>query len=613
MFLEKGRLWRPFSFIPNPFVLTAVHTCMKHQSLYLTIALLAILAFAGNCRKSELSFETPGGSAGGAQVGLSISGRVVDRNNVPVNQAQVKAGNSTALTDINGNFKIDNAKLSKNTAYVTVDKSGYFQGSRTFIAHEGVVNYVNIRLIDKENTGSFTAAGGGTVNLTAGGSIVFQPNSVVDASNNNAYTGTVTVSAFFIDPSQPDFVTIMPGDLRGITTGGEERGLQSFGMMAVELTGAGGQKLQLASGKPATMNFAIPASLLSSAPATIPLWYFDETTGLWKEEGSATKQGGSYVGTVKHFSFWNCDAPFPVVDFEATVKDQNGHPLPNVLVTIKKISNSSIASALTDELGKVSGKIPANESLELKVTDRCHNVLHSQNMGPYSSGVNLGTINVTVLPTASVTITGTAVTCTGTALTNGFVNITLEGTNYRVSVTNGNFNMTIAKCNANAVQAQLFAEDIATGQQGAVQTISVTSGNANAGKLTACGTSTNEFINYTVNGTSYSLTSPNDQFYWDYSDSTGVQTNAMAGSNPNQNGYLYLFYKGGTVTGSFLGSTHIGVGATTSNYQGDVNITITQYGNVGQFITGTFSGNVTLGTSGPPVPASGSFKVRRTR
>lgn len=583
---------------------------MKHQSLYLYAILFAVLAFAGNCRKSELSLET-GGGGGGSTTGFSISGRVLDQNNVPVNLAEVKAGTSTARTDAEGYFRLKNVPVSKRTAYVTVDKSGYFQGSRTFVAQKGAVNYVNIRLITKEATGTFSGSGGGSVNLT-GGSISFQPGSIVDAASSAAYTGTVTVSAFFIDPSKEDFITIMPGDLRGVTTAGEERGLQSFGMMAVELTGSGGQKLQLASGKPATMNFSIPASLLSTAPATIPLWFFDETTGLWKEEGSATKQGGTYVGTVKHFSFWNCDAPFPVVSFQATVKDQNGHPVPNATVTLKKISNSAIAAAVTDELGRVSGDIPSNEALEIKVTDRCQNVLFTQNIGPYSSAVNYGVINVTMLPAASVTISGSAVNCSGGAVTNGFVNITLEGMTYRVSVSNGNFTMTIARCNANPAQAQLFAEDAATNQQGSVKNITVTSGTANAGQLTACGTSTDEFVNYSISGTSYAFTSPNDNFKWYYIDSLTMRSNYMSATNASQSNYLTLFYDGGTVSGTFPGDVTVSHG--TSKYESStISITITQYGNVGQFITGTFTGTVLLGGTGSPLPLTGSFKVRRTQ
>lgn len=77
----------------------------------------------------------------------------------------------------------------------------------------------------------------------------------------------------------------MPGSLRGTRTDSPEVVLQSFGMVAVEITGANGEALQLANGKTASISFSIAPSLLSFAPARIPLWYFDENTGLWKEEG----------------------------------------------------------------------------------------------------------------------------------------------------------------------------------------------------------------------------------------------------------------------------------------------------------------------------------------
>lgn len=584
---------------------------MKHQSLYLATILFAILALAGNCRKAEISFENPPGTNNNT-IGFSISGRVLDKNNVPVNGAQVKAGSATASTDVNGNFRFTNVQLPKNAAYITVDKSGYFQGSRTFIAHEGAVNYVNIRLINKESTGTFPAAGGGQVNLATGGSISFQPNSIVDAATNSAYAGTVTVSAFFIDPSEPDFITIMPGDLRGITIAGEERGLQSFGMMAVELTGSGGQKLQLATGKPATVNFSIPASLLATAPATIPLWFFDETTGLWKEEGTATRQGGSYVGTVKHFSFWNCDAPFPLVHFEAVVKDQNGFPLPNVQVTIKKIDNSSFAAALTDELGRVSGLIPANEALELKITDRCKNVLYTKNIGPYSSNVNYGTITVTVPPTANLVISGTVVNCNNAAVTQGFVNISLEGMTYRANINNGNFTMSILRCSAAPVQAELFAEDVSTGQQGSVTSIAVTSGTANAGQLTACGTTTDQFINYTIDGNNHSYTTPADKIEYFHIDSVGMTLGYISATKTTSNDFFYLDYNGAATTGTFPGSITIGLGASKYEGQG-LSVVITAFGNVGQFVTGTFTGTTFIGASTTPHTVTGNFKVRRVR
>ena len=134
-------------------------------------------------------------------------------------------------------------------------------------------------------------------------------NSVVNVATDAPYTGTVNVAVHWIDPTAVDLDQIMPGDLRGIDETGSLKGLKTFGMTAVELTSASGELLQIASGKKATLTMPVPPALLSNAPSSIPLWYFDEINGLWKQDGTATKTGNTYVGDVSHFSFWNCDQP----------------------------------------------------------------------------------------------------------------------------------------------------------------------------------------------------------------------------------------------------------------------------------------------------------------
>ncbi|MER3463504.1 MAG: hypothetical protein C4329_02890, partial [Chitinophagaceae bacterium] len=47
----------------------------------------------------------------------------------------------------------------------------------------------------------------------------------------------------------------------------------------------------------------------------------DETSGIWKEESTATKQGNVYVGDVKHFSFWNCYVSANAVILSMTLKN----------------------------------------------------------------------------------------------------------------------------------------------------------------------------------------------------------------------------------------------------------------------------------------------------
>jgi hypothetical protein len=135
---------------------------------------------------------------------------------------------------------------------------GYFTGSRSFVTNTGRVNHVRIQLIPKT---SVDASAGGPVSLSSGISISSPPGSVVNANTNAVYTGTVKVAAAWIDPTSTSLIDQMPGDLRGITTGGGEAGLQTFGLVAAEITGSSSELLQIASGKKATINFIISTSL----------------------------------------------------------------------------------------------------------------------------------------------------------------------------------------------------------------------------------------------------------------------------------------------------------------------------------------------------------------
>ena len=118
----------------------------------------------------------------------------------------------------------------------------------------------------------------------------------------------------------------MPGMLYAENENGAERMLQTLGMLAVELRGSGGEDLNLAEGSTSEIKVPVDASLMSIAPNTIPLWYFDEVNGYWKEEGQATLQGNMYVGTVSHFSFWNCDIPTEAITLCVTATNEENVP-----------------------------------------------------------------------------------------------------------------------------------------------------------------------------------------------------------------------------------------------------------------------------------------------
>jgi hypothetical protein len=106
---------------------------------------------------------------------------------------------------------------------------GFFKGIKTYIATANKSAFFRIKLIPKTSAGTVNGTAGGVVTLTSGLSINFPASAVVNASTNAAYTGTVTVAAFYINPTATDLNSIMPGDLRGLNTDGELKLLTTYG------------------------------------------------------------------------------------------------------------------------------------------------------------------------------------------------------------------------------------------------------------------------------------------------------------------------------------------------------------------------------------------------
>jgi hypothetical protein len=596
------------------------------KNFQLTILAAGILA-AGSLALS--SCHKDGGDPSGAQdavmVTASLGGRVVDEEGVPVQGAAVASSSTTATTDANGMFHFDQLRISSLHGVVKVVKGGYFTGSRTVVTHEGGESFVTIRLIPRQQAGNFQGGSGGTVQGPSGTSIQFASHSVVMASGNGSYNGTVHVYAAYLDPTDAHIGDIMPGDLRGLRLDGTERGLQSFGMMAVELEGDGGEKLQIAPGMKAGISLPIPASLRASAPATIPLWHFSDSTGLWVEEGTATRQGDSYIGEVGHFSYWNCDLPIDLVKFKVKLKDMQGHPLAYTRLDFVSMQKGT-RGGYTDADGFAEGLLPKGESFLLNVTGTCGLLLYSENIGTVTADKDLGTLTATqAQPTLS--LHGTVVDCQGAPVINGYVNILVDGYTYRPSVHNGDFSFNLGRCSGDETEVKLTAVNSATAQQGDLVTRSFATGSHDLGQLTACGNTIEQIVNFTINGANYTLASPPDTL-----QSTKQTVNS------NEASYLWVLLGWGNAGGGnelingfglavedigdvgvysvrYMSVTVSGKQYTNTNGQGSiVQCTVTSVGEpLTGYVEGTFSGMVSSNADGTSaVPLSGNFKVLRT-
>lgn len=551
------------------------------------------------------------------KVNASVSGFVTDENNNAMSGATVITGTRTTTTDQYGFFEIKNVDVVKTAAVVTVSKSGYFHGIKTFVATQGKSAFFRIKMILKNNVGAINATSGGNVTLTNGMIVALPGNSVVNAATGVTYNGMVNVAAYWINPTSQYVNAEMPGDLRGLNTAGAIKALQSFGMVAVELTGTSGEQLQIASGQKATVTFPIPASLNASAPSSIPLWYFDEAIGLWKEEGSATKNGSNYVGEVAHFSFWNCDVPANYVQFDCTILDADLTPIPYALVKITDLGNPFNARVgYTDSTGYVSGLVPDNSNLKLEVFtyQSCTSPAYTQTFTTNNTAVSLGNIVIPNTALNQAAVSGTVTDCNNNPVTAGSIIVLKDNQYFRYGINNdGTYSFTSLLCSG-PTTVTLIATDANSSQQSTPVTANFVNGPVVIPNIQACGISTNQFINYTVNGSNYGFASPVDSFYMVVNPQITPSRIEISAEQfaPGQNGF---FTMGFDATGVAVGSTqsislfYCSQIVDSTTFVPPFNVNITEYGNIGEFIAGNFAGTIN-GTTNTYI-VNGNFRVRR--
>ncbi len=361
----------------------------------------------------------------GDAITISIGGVVKNELGGPVSGATVRAGcgaGVSATTDHFGVFLLQGVTVYDGLAHVSVEKEGYFTGSRSFVPGENAdqaISQVHITLLQKNMAGTVQSASGGQV-TGEGVTIQFPANAFVQ--NGQAYNGPVSVYLNHINPTSDDLHNQMPGMLMGVQDD-QPQLLYSYGMAGVELTDAAGNAVQLASGSSATVRFPVMSTQQADAPASIPLWWFDEDLGYWVEEGEAQRVGNEYIGQVAHFSWWNCDVPGNFVLLKGTVIDQStGSVLIDAQVRLIS-STMGTGTTYTNGLGEVTGLVPTNQVLTLQVWLPCgpfgtSALVHEEVVGPF---IAESALMVLVDNVSLKFVMGQVVDCSSAPVESGYI------------------------------------------------------------------------------------------------------------------------------------------------------------------------------------------------
>jgi hypothetical protein len=402
------------------------------------ISVLILIAVIASCEKHDGDALDPVPPTG-TTLKTTVAGKIVDNDGLILSGVTVKLGALTTVTDSRGYFLFQDTDVSEERILLTASLQGYFDCIAGKKTQGDGANYFHLTMQQYPTPATINTATGGVVNVPGGGTITFPSNAFVD-QNGNTYSGSVKVYSRHISPGSDDFEKLVPGgDLLGVDVLGDSKSLYSFGMTEALLKNSSGSPLELAPGITAEIKFPIATSQNAAALTTIPLWYLDEETGIWQEEGQATRVGTNYIGNVSHFSIWNCDYQGERTSISGLVLDCQNIPLANITVTINGFMN-----VVTNNAGEYSTWVPAGYTIQSQVL-QLYNPFIISNSPIVSITAASSVVNYMpdlIVPCAT-RIKGSITDCSGNTLNKAFIYFSWNGYNTFYYSPGGKYNIMV--------------------------------------------------------------------------------------------------------------------------------------------------------------------------
>lgn len=304
----------------------------------------------------------------------ALVGWVHDTGGLPVPFATVTAGTQTSNTDGVGLFRFD-AVEEADDLLVSVEADGYTANSRAIDTASVNSPTANFVLKRREVAKSLNIDTGGRVADVMGNALTLAAKSLV-TKDGKQVTGDVDVSITALDVTEPDELKAFPGSFSGIALGrktGETVQLETFALAEYDVRQNGEEvQLDMAKSAVATIQLTLNDDRLA-VDEVVPLWYFNEETGLWEEKGDgivkSDGQGGLYwEANVPHFSWWNCDQPIETKHcISGRVVDQSGNAVRDAEVYGDGVDYSGTSYGMTDAEGYYCMDVKCGSTVTVRV------------------------------------------------------------------------------------------------------------------------------------------------------------------------------------------------------------------------------------------------------
>ena len=282
---------------------------------------------------------------------------------IPDVSVQLVGGDATT-TKNDGTFILPSDTGSDKI--IIVSKIGYVKISKPVDVFADVTTTVVITMIAETAAQTLNSTSGGTITGPRNASINVPPGVFMN-KNGRAITGDVMVSLTPLDPAVLAESMAYPGDMRGLTKGGEVVLLETFGVLDVTVR-QNGEELQIRDGR--TIQVQVPAPSLGTNPDSAQMWIFNEETGLWEESedglGTFDAATNTYTADIGHLSPLNVDEPVVPTCISGTIVDSEENPVGGAFVQAIP-GFGGISSDYTDIDGNFCMYVERNQDMVLRV------------------------------------------------------------------------------------------------------------------------------------------------------------------------------------------------------------------------------------------------------
>ena len=273
-----------------------------------------------------------------------------------------------AETTAGGQYSV-HVRANPGRLTVTADADGFASQSTVLELLDDGVPIADLRMVPVLVEQQFQQANEAKI-LVRGQAVVSLPGNALVAADGGAASGTVTARVTLLDATRDP--SVMPGEFeRWNPASSKAEPIESFGAMNVVFEDATGARLDLGSGRQASISIPLATGRRpQDSPASIPLFYWSESRGYWIEEGKAVLEETSayrwaYTGQVGHFSTWNADSVYESITVSGCVSTEDGIPVQGAEVTARGDNYVGSSGATTAADGRFEIQVRPDSELEL--------------------------------------------------------------------------------------------------------------------------------------------------------------------------------------------------------------------------------------------------------